>query len=97
MTTSITHIAGMDITIGGRRLRQRCAWCGAVLLDYDLTRVAVAVEPGQEDEPAKMATYESGRLVRVTGDSPRVFELLDETGKLPDDACGNVHDEVTGG
>lgn len=26
-------------------MRQRCAWCGAVLLDYDLTMIGVMLEP----------------------------------------------------
>lgn len=28
----------------GDQLRQRCSWCGAVLLDYDLSRTAVALD-----------------------------------------------------
>lgn len=40
----VTHIAGMDITIAGRRLRQRCAWCGAILIDSDLANVATVTE-----------------------------------------------------
>lgn len=41
---SVTHIAGADLTIAGRRMRQRCAWCGAVLIDMDLARVSVQIE-----------------------------------------------------
>ncbi|MEZ0077383.1 hypothetical protein [Planotetraspora sp. GP83] len=40
MAESVVHIAGPDIQVGAQ-LRQRCAWCGAVLLDYDLSCVAV--------------------------------------------------------
>lgn len=40
MTGAVTHIAGLDVQVG-RYLRQRCAWCGAMLSDYDLARVAV--------------------------------------------------------
>ena len=39
MTTQ-THIAGPLLTWDGRYMRQRCGWCGATLLDYDLTRLA---------------------------------------------------------
>jgi hypothetical protein len=85
---SITHIAANDITIGGQRLRQRCAWCGAILIDYDLTRVAVAVVEGE-------ATWPVGGLVRVTGTFPKVSSLLPNTDELPDDACGRIDDEVT--
>lgn len=89
-TAPVTHIAGADITIGGRRLRQRCSWCGAILLDYDLANVAVMVEPGEQAEPP--ATWPVGRLVRVHGGMSTV---LDETEELPEDACGKVDDEVT--
>lgn len=91
---SITHIAANDITIGGQRLRQRCAWCGAVLIDMDLTRVAVQAEPGEEPKPP--ATWPVGGLVRVTGTAPKVTEALPEhIDRLPDDACGRIDDEVT--
>lgn len=86
----VTHIAGADITIGGRRLRQRCSWCGAVLLDYNLANVAVQVEPGEGAKPP--ATWPIGRLVRVHGGMSAV---LPESDELPEDACGNVDDEVT--
>ena len=29
------HIAGPDVQVGAQ-LRQRCAWCGALLIDYAL-------------------------------------------------------------
>lgn len=99
---SVTHIAAQDIVVEGRYLRQRCAWCGAVLLDYDLARVAVPI--GQEGPPA---TWEAGRLVRVDGAFPEVYSLLDmdiDTGPvvdgggdrmLPDDACALLDPEVT--
>jgi hypothetical protein len=83
----VTHIAGVDVMIGGRRLRQRCAWCGAVLLDYDLTRVAML-----GDDPEPPATWPPGRLVRVDGP---MSTTLEEEEELPDDACASVHDEVT--
>jgi hypothetical protein len=93
---SITHIAANDITIGGQRLRQRCAWCGAILIDYDLTRVAVATAGVNEDEGIKPpSTWPVGGLVRVTGTFPVVSSVLPETEELPDDACGRIDDEVT--
>lgn len=90
---SVTHIAGPEITIGGRRMRQRCSWCGATLIDYDLTRVAVQVRPGEE--PRLPGTWEVGRLVRVDAGNPTIGQLLEPTDELPDDACGHVDDEVT--
>lgn len=90
---TVTHIAAQDITIGGTRLRQRCAWCGATIIDLDLTRVAVQVEPGEEPRPP--ATWEPGRLVRVDVGNPKITTVLDETDTLPDDACGRIDDEIT--
>jgi hypothetical protein len=86
-TAAITHIAANDVTIGERRLRQRCAWCGAILLDYDFANMAVA-----GDEWSPPGTWPVGRLVRVDGS---YSALLDEAEELPDDACGRVDDEVT--
>lgn len=76
----ITHIAGLNITIDDRYLRQRCAWCGVVLLDYDLTRIAVPV--GQEGPPA---TWPIGALIAVKGG----VSWIAEGDKLPDDACAS--------
>jgi hypothetical protein len=78
----ITHIAGPDITIDGeygRYLRQRCAWCGDVLLEYDLARVAVPV-----GQPGPPATWPLGSLVSIDGPLSTVVEPVD---RLPDDAC----------
>lgn len=49
MTTGVAHVAGPDIafnTPDGQVLRQRCSWCGATLIDVNLSRIAVPV--GQE-------------------------------------------------
>lgn len=73
-----THIAGQHVTINDRYLRQRCAWCGHILLDYDLHRVAVPT--GQEGPPA---TWPVGALVTVDGGASWTTEV----DKLPDDAC----------
>jgi ribosomal protein L24E len=75
---AVTHIAGQHVTIDDHYLRQRCAWCGVVLLDYDLHRVAVPV--GQEGPPA---TWPGGALVTVAGGA----SWIPEGEQLPDDAC----------
>lgn len=89
-SATVTHIAANEVTIGANRLRQRCAWCGAVLLDYDLERVGVAVEPGEVAESP--AVWPMGRLVRVFGGQSYV---LPDANELPDDACASLDDEVT--
>lgn len=73
-----THIAGQPVTIDDRWMRQRCAWCGATLIEYDLHRVAVP--EGTDPTPA---TWPIGAL--VTRDGPAAW-VTGGTG-LPDDAC----------
>lgn len=82
------HIAGPYIVIGPL-LRQRCAWCGAVLIDYDLTRVAVPL--GQDPTPA---TWGTGQLVDVDGPVSRVVDHTDGD-PLPDGTCAHLDPEVT--
>lgn len=82
------HVAGLQLRIGNR-LRQRCAWCGAVLVDYDLERTAAPV--GQDPTPG---TWETGVLVQV---DDGVSVVLDDGmgAELPADACARLDDEVT--
>lgn len=44
MSTTVTHLAGPLIRFGTHQ-RQRCSWCGYVLIDDDLTRVNAPIEP----------------------------------------------------
>lgn len=82
------HIAGPDITVG-TQLRQRCAWCGAVLLDYDLTRIAIPV--GQDPAPAM---WPVGELIEIDGPQSRVVPHIDGD-QLPDGSCAELDPEVT--
>jgi len=80
---SVTHIAGIDVEVQGRFLRQRCSWCGEILIDEDYANIAM---PGEWKKPGH---FEIGRLVRVHAGNPKHQEVLgDET--LPDDACAAV-------
>lgn len=85
---ALVHIAGMYVRINDL-LRQRCAWCGAVLLDYDLTRIAVP--EGQDPTPA---TWPVGELVGVDGAMSYTVAHVDGD-PLPDGACGRLDPEVT--
>jgi hypothetical protein len=86
--SAVIHIAGPDIQVGSQ-LRQRCAWCGAVLIDQDLERVAVPV--GQDPRPA---TWPAGELIAVDGNLSYVVEHEDGA-RLPDGACGQLDPAVT--
>lgn len=85
----VVHIAGLDVTIHGVFRRQRCAWCGAVQIDEDLSRVAVPV--GQKPPGA----WGVGELVSVEGDNPKVSSVVEYIDKLPPDCCAMLDPEVT--
>lgn len=86
--TALIHIAGIDVCVNDR-LRQRCGWCGALIIDYDLTRVAVPA--GQDPRPA---TWPVGALVAIDGGMSYTVEQND-TDPLPDGACAVIDAEVT--
>jgi len=88
MAGAITHIAGAQVRVGSG-LRQRCSWCGAMLCDYDLERIAVPV--GQDPTPAM---WETGRLVTVDGSASWLLEHEDGD-EIPADACARLDDAVT--
>jgi len=75
-----THIAAQAITIDDRLIRQRCGWCGELLLDYDLARLAVPI--GQDPMPA---TWPPGAQVVVNGHASWTWEDSDD--KLAPDSC----------
>lgn len=89
--SSIVHIAGSDVTVGAQ-LRQRCAWCGAVLADYLLDRIMYEVSTPPEER--KPATWPVGALVEIDGGVSWVVEHEDGD-PLPVNACGNLAAEVT--
>ena len=67
----VIHIAGLDIQVGAQ-LRQRCGWCGAVIVDYDLARTASPCgdhcqEYGCKPENHRPGTWLVGGLVEVDG------------------------------
>jgi hypothetical protein len=86
--TAVTHIAGYQVQVGPL-VRQRCAWCGALLEDHDLTRVAVP--EGQDPRPGE---WEPSRLVEVDGNMSRVVEHLDG-GYVPENCCAALDPQAT--
>lgn len=91
MSDSESHIAGHVIEIGPN-LRQRCAWCGAVLLDYDLTKLMYQESTPPEDR--KPATWPPGDIIRRTGPVSETVEH--EPGDpVPEDCCARLDPAVT--
>jgi hypothetical protein len=82
------HVAAQPVRIG-QYLRQRCAWCGAVLLDYDLA--GIAVPEGQDPMPG---TWQCGGLIQVDGQYSSVVEHEDGA-PVPADCCAALDPAVT--
>lgn len=78
--TEVVHIASQPVQVGSR-LRQRCVWCGAELIDEDLSRIAVPV--GQS---ADYPTWPPGELVAQDGGATYVVAHVDGE-PLPETAC----------
>ena len=85
-TTPVVHIAGLVINLGGH-LRQRCAWCGAVLDDVELALTAVLTEHADHPYP----TWPEGGLVAMY-DGARWTVQSDP---LPPDLCASLDPTVT--
>lgn len=88
--TALTHIASEVITLNGRFMRQRCSWCGALLIDYDLA--SIAVPEGQDPTPSH---WQPGGFVRVDGNLSMQVEAGDGQGPVPEDSCMNLDHAVT--
>jgi hypothetical protein len=87
--TEIIHFAGPICTFGTIS-RQRCQWCGALIQEYDLERVAIQESSrpperqGKPVEPSELGWW--GGLVSVDGNwMAAVDEPLDQ--KAPERSC----------
>lgn len=70
------HIAGQKVVYEGRWLRQRCAWCGLTLIDYDLATCASM-------DGSAPRTWEEGAQVEVNGN----FSSLVAGKELSPESC----------
>lgn len=95
---SETHVASFPITWAGRYLRQRCAWCGKTILDYDLERVAVQI-PEDGTPPKDPTPWPTGALIRKDGPMSTIVYDGDaddiSVEEMAPDACLNLDPEVT--
>lgn len=84
------HIAGLGLVIGGRFARQRCAWCGEILVDEDATLIA-SPDPSPRDP-----LWEVNALIRVrVGEGVTAYERLEQTDLLPVDCCAYSETRTT--
>lgn len=80
------HIAGFPVRVGND-FRQRCAWCGVVLIEYDYTRIAWTLPAdGSPGEPP--GGVEIGLLFAVDGNCSYIVQHEDGA-KLPREWCGH--------
>lgn len=88
--TAVVHLTGATVFVG-TVMRQRCAWCGALLLDEDLAAVTLA------DSAAWR--FEENTFVAVEGDdrSTRVMWAVPPPPdrRLPEGACAALDPAVT--
>lgn len=89
MSGEIVHIVGEAVGIGSR-VRQRCSWCGAVLLDEDLSLIAVPTETASMPFPL----WPAGGLLAVDGNARWVIDQPRDA-PLPDASCARLDPAVT--
>jgi hypothetical protein len=82
-TEVLAHLALDGITINDRWMRQRCGWCGEILLEYDLERVAVP----SAGSLAPPAFYPKETIVFKYGG---VMQFVGNVDRLPDDCCATI-------
>jgi hypothetical protein len=96
------HIAGPTITFDDVR-RQRCAWCGALIDEVDLSTVSRPLDPGETPEDAadwEPASWRMGDEVAVMGTFPRTSWLVetpirDGRPRTHEDSCTRIDLEIT--
>lgn len=82
----IVHIAGQPVQLQNRYVRQRCSWCGALIEDLDLERIAVA------GDDSSVPLWPIGELIEVT---EGVKVCLGDIDEMPSNCCANIELDVT--
>jgi len=100
----VVHIIGIDVTMDGHLRRQRCAWCGQLLVDEDLSRMSWTLNEDGTD-PGPPGAWPVGELVEIVGDRRnepgevlgfRGMRVLDpRPDVMPDNCCAWLDPEVT--
>lgn len=102
----LVHYVGPVVRIGPFR-RQRCMWCGAIVDEVDLSRVAMPIPEGKTEEQARAdgdfepPTWQVAAWVGVDGGVRWVERSVEDDAALGDDAttpersCCRLDVEVT--
>src|ERR1700677_2875848 len=92
MKNSVSHLAGLDVVIGGRQI-QRCAICGEKLID---SKGAMAPNKPDGSPPDPIPFWTVGAMIRVEFNGPvshwsvvdrEPREDVNKPGKIPHDSC----------
>jgi hypothetical protein len=91
---TMVHVAGAPVQVGSH-LRQRCSWCGAMMIDVELSLIAVPV--GQEDD---YPTWGVGELIETSGLDPHAggatwVHQHEDGDPVPDNCCAKLPPEAT--
>lgn len=92
--SEITHLAAQPVR-ARNRYRQRCAWCGALLFDYDLATIAT---PDPVEPDWLPAVAEMGGLWTIDGNQGYRREptrMKDGSWMIAPDFCMHIDMEVT--
>lgn len=88
MDGHLVHLAGQSIR-AANVIRTRCAWCGALIEEADLDRMAYTGDenPFVKDDGTPHDRWQG--LVAIADGNPRVMWAVDDPadGKIPEDSC----------
>jgi hypothetical protein len=93
------HVAGWPVQYGPL-IRQRCAWCGAMIEDLDLRSMAFPIPHGKTEDQARAdgdlqpGSWPPGALVARDGPVRYVLEHIDGDG-APAGSCLLLDPDVT--
>jgi hypothetical protein len=95
----VVHFAGQDMEINGVK-RQRCLWCGSLLIEWDLARVMVRV-PEDGSPPVGPGVFEVGANIGQADGMSWIVpkeEHPEHPGSyvIPDASCALLDPSVTG-
>lgn len=89
--TTIIHLAGPCVQFGSLQ-RQRCAWCGILIVDDDLSLMAVALNP-DGSTPTLPSGFPPGKFIEIMATSThphdgfRALHVLEDVILPPDPEC----------
>jgi hypothetical protein len=95
--TGIVHIAALSYQFESI-IRQRCSWCGAVLIDADLSMIAF--QPNDDGSAPSFPVWEGGRQILRDGHVTSVIDdeiSADHEGgiRVDDRCCMRIPRETT--